>query len=97
MPLSIAQVRHIAHLARLALSEEEIALYAEQLSEILDYAEMLQGLDTATIPPTAQVIPHPGVLREDSVRPSLPRELVLANAPHSDDAFFLVAAILEQS
>ena len=95
MPLSNEQVRHIAHLARLALSEEEIALYSEQLSEILDYAEMIQALDTAAIPPTAQVVYHAGVMRADAVEPPLPQEAALANAPLAEDGYFVARAILE--
>ena len=94
MPLSIAQVRHIAHLARLALSEEEVALYSEQLSEILDYAEMIQSLDTDAIPPTAQVVYHAGVLRHDAVEAALPQEAALANAPVAEDGYFVARAIL---
>ena len=97
MPLSVEQVRHIAHLARLALADEEIALYREQLSEILDYAEMLQTLDTDAIPPTAQVVPATGVMRPDAVEPSLPREQALANAQATDGGYFIVSAILEES
>ena len=97
LPLSLEQVRHIAHLVRLGLTDDEVALYAEQLSEILDYAQMLQSLDTSAIPPTAQVLAHPAVLREDEVRASLPTELALDNAPHAEDGYFVVAAILEQS
>lgn len=95
MPLSPEQVRHIAHLARLTLTEEEVAAYGEQVSEILDYAQMLSRLDTDAIPPTASVIPQRGVMREDVVEPSLPREQALANAPHVSDGYFVVDAILE--
>jgi aspartyl-tRNA(Asn)/glutamyl-tRNA(Gln) amidotransferase subunit C len=97
VPLGPEQVRHIAHLVRLHISDTEVALYSEQLSEVLDYAEMLRALDTSAIPPTAQVVPHAAVLRADQVCDSLPTELALANAPHSEDGFFVVAAILEQS
>ncbi len=95
MPLSPEQVRHIGHLARLTLTAEEVATYAEQMSEILDHAHMLSRLDTDAIPPTASVIPQRGVMREDVVEPSLSREQALANAPHASDGYFVVDAILE--
>lgn len=95
MPLSAEQVRHIGHLARLALTEEEVSAYAEQVSEILDYAQILSRLDTDSIPPTASVILQSGVMREDVVEPGLSQEQALANAPHTSDGYFVVDAILE--
>jgi aspartyl-tRNA(Asn)/glutamyl-tRNA(Gln) amidotransferase subunit C len=97
MSLTLAEVEHIAGLARLALSEEEKALFREQLSAILDYAAALQKIDTSTIPPTATVLPLRNVMREDRVEPSLPHEDVLANAPAAQDGYFRVAFILEPS
>ncbi|HEX9077270.1 MAG TPA: Asp-tRNA(Asn)/Glu-tRNA(Gln) amidotransferase subunit GatC [Anaerolineae bacterium] len=98
MPLSRAQVRHIAELARLELSEQEIDRMASQLSAILDYAGRLQELDTEAIPPTASVVPLQNVMRDDVVTPSLPREDVLRNAPDKDERgeFFRVRAILKE-
>ncbi len=98
MPLTRAQVEHIAELAKLRLSEQEIAKMTEQLSAILDYAERLQQLDTDAISPTASVVPLQNVMREDAVEPSLPREQVIANAPDKDDRgeFFRVRAILKE-
>jgi aspartyl-tRNA(Asn)/glutamyl-tRNA(Gln) amidotransferase subunit C len=93
--LTIEQVEHIAELARLALTEAEKALYREQLSAILDYAAILQRIDTSAIPPTATVLPLRNVMREDAVQPSLPVEDVLANAPDAEDGCFRVTAILE--
>ncbi len=97
MPLTRSQVQHIAELARLKLSEEELVRMTEQLSAILDYAARLQELDTEAIPPTASVVPLENVMREDSITPSLPRAAVLANAPDKDekDEFFRVRAILK--
>ena len=95
MPLTIAEVEHIAELARLGLTEEEKALYREQLSAILDYAAVLQRVDTSAIPPTAAVLPLRNVMRADVVEPSLPREDVLANAPDVHEGCFRVQAILE--
>ncbi|HIP95716.1 MAG TPA: Asp-tRNA(Asn)/Glu-tRNA(Gln) amidotransferase subunit GatC [Anaerolineae bacterium] len=95
MKLSREEVEHIAELAKVGLTDEEKTLFQEQLSAILEYAEMLQEIDTTTIPPTATVLPLRNVMRPDEVHPSLPREDVLANAPQSEDGYFRVKAILE--
>jgi aspartyl-tRNA(Asn)/glutamyl-tRNA(Gln) amidotransferase subunit C len=95
MSLTIEQVEHIAELARLALTAEEKALYRGQLSTILEYAAVLQGVDTSAIPPTATVLPLRNVMREDAVAPSLPTEDVLANAPDAEDGCFRMTAILD--
>lgn len=97
MPLSLAEVEHVAELARLGLTDEEKALFRGQLSAILDYAAVLQGVDTAAISPTATVLPLRNVMRDDAARPSLSQEDVLANAPDASDGFFAVAAILQQT
>lgn len=93
--LSLAQVEHVADLARLALTEEEKELFREQLSSILAYARRLEALDTGDIPPTATVLPLENVLREDEVRPSLPRDDALANAPDTEEVYVRVPVILE--
>lgn len=97
MALTTEQVAHIAELAKLKLSAEEMDQMARQLSEILDYAARLNELDTAAIAPTASVIPNQNVMRADEVTPSLSREEVLANAPDCDPQRELirVRAILE--
>jgi aspartyl-tRNA(Asn)/glutamyl-tRNA(Gln) amidotransferase subunit C len=95
MKLSLEQVEHIAELARLTLSDEEKALYQEQLSAILEYFEKLQELDTEAIPPTATVLPLRSVMREDESQPPAPREDILANAPVAEDGCFEVPAVLE--
>ena len=97
MPLSLTEVEHVAELARLGLTEEEKALFRGQLSAILDYAAVLQGIDTSAIPPTATVLPLRNVMRDDAARPSLSQEDVLANAPDARDGFFAVAAILQKT
>jgi aspartyl-tRNA(Asn)/glutamyl-tRNA(Gln) amidotransferase subunit C len=97
MPLSLAEVEHVAELARLGLTDDEKALFRGQLSAILDYAAVLQGVDTSAIPPTATVLPLRNVMREDAARPSLAQEDVLANAPDARDGFFAVAAILQKT
>jgi aspartyl-tRNA(Asn)/glutamyl-tRNA(Gln) amidotransferase subunit C len=98
MALTRTQVQHIAELARLQLSDDELNRMTEQLSAILDYAARLNELDTEAIPPTASVVPLENVMREDAIAPSLPRQAVLANAPDKDDKdeFFRVRAILKE-
>lgn len=95
MTLTDAQVRHVALLARLGLSDDECALMREQLSTILDHIDQLRTADTSNVPPTAQVIPLAPVLRDDQVQPSLTVEQVLANAPRTEDGFIKVRAILD--
>ena len=96
MKLSREQVLHIAELAKLGLTEEETERFTEQLSAILDYAEMLNRLDTSAIPPTAQAISQRNVTRPDEVRGSLSPEEILANAPRREGNYFQVKAILEE-
>jgi aspartyl-tRNA(Asn)/glutamyl-tRNA(Gln) amidotransferase subunit C len=95
MPISVEDVRHIANLARLKLTEEEILRYAEQLSAVLDYASRLQELDTSQISPTTSISPFNAPLRPDEPRPSLPRERILANAPQQETDMFRVPPVLD--
>lgn len=93
--LSLEEVEHIAMLARLSLSSAEKEMFRDQLSAILDYADMLNRLDTTGVPPTATALPVSNVMRRDEVRPSIPTEDALANAPDVDADQFRVRAILE--
>ena len=95
MSLTRAEVQYIAELAKLQLTEAEEALYQEQLSDILDYIQRLNTLDTRAIPPTATVLPLRSVMRDDVPRPSLPVDEVLANAPARAGNSFEVRVILE--
>ncbi|MDD4860292.1 MAG: Asp-tRNA(Asn)/Glu-tRNA(Gln) amidotransferase subunit GatC [Dehalococcoidales bacterium] len=95
MKLSREEVLHIARLARLGLSEEEIGPMGEQLSNILENFEILKQVDTTGIPPTAQSVALQSVMREDEVAPSLPPGDVLANAPRREDDYFKVRPVLE--
>jgi len=95
MALTREEVQHIAQLARLKLSREEELLYAEQLSNILDYAACLSEIDTSSIPPTATVLSLDAPLREDVIRPCPPREDMLANAPSQKEAMFQVPPIFD--
>jgi aspartyl-tRNA(Asn)/glutamyl-tRNA(Gln) amidotransferase subunit C len=92
--LSRRDVEHVAHLARLGLSQEEISLLEGQLNHILDQYAVLSELDTEAIPPTAQVIEQENILRDDVVRPGLDVEEALANAPERSGSHFVVPAIL---
>lgn len=96
MALTIEEVRHIAQLARLKLTPEEERRYTEQLSDILDYAGRLSKVDTSDIPPTASVLPLHAPLRPDVVRPCLPQELILRNAPSDQDGMFRVPPVLDR-
>jgi aspartyl-tRNA(Asn)/glutamyl-tRNA(Gln) amidotransferase subunit C len=95
MTLSIQEVEHIAELARLRLSPEEIARYREQLSDILEYAARLQSVDTTGVPLTSSVFSSRRALRADAPRPGLPLQSLLGNAPQTEDGQFRVPAILE--
>jgi aspartyl-tRNA(Asn)/glutamyl-tRNA(Gln) amidotransferase subunit C len=95
MKLSQAQVEHIAELARLALSPEELELYRDQLSHILEYFERLQELDTDAVEPTASVLGQHSVMREDVRRPPSARDDILENAPAAKDGCFSVPRVLD--
>lgn len=95
MKIDRDMVEHIANLAKLQLTGDEIERYAEQLSAILEYAERLQALDTDAIPPTASVLPLRNVLRRDTARPSLTPDEVLANTADAADGQFRVEAVLD--
>ena len=92
--LSRSDVEHVAYLARLGLSDEELTRLEGQLNHILDQYAILATLDTESIPPTAQTIELENILREDTARPSLPVEAVLGNAPARQGDFVVVPAIL---
>jgi aspartyl-tRNA(Asn)/glutamyl-tRNA(Gln) amidotransferase subunit C len=84
------EVLHVARLARLALSDEEIEPMANELSEVLDHAAKMGELSLQDVQPTSHVVEMTGALRPDLPRPSLPREVVLAQAPDAGDEGFLV-------
>ena len=95
MALSREQVERVAELARLGLSDDEIDRFQQQLSQVLGHMQALDTVDTSAIPPTAQVIPVSSVMRDDVVRPSLPVEDVLRNAPRREGDFLKVPPVLE--
>jgi aspartyl-tRNA(Asn)/glutamyl-tRNA(Gln) amidotransferase subunit C len=92
--LSRGDVEHVAHLARLGLTDDELTRLEGQLNHIMEQYEKLADLDTSDIPPTAQTIELENILREDAPTPSLPAETVLANAPERDGDLYVVPAIL---
>ena len=94
--LSRSDVEHVAHLARLGLTAEELGLLEGQLNHILDQYTKLAELDTDAIAPTAQTIELENILRDDVAEPSLPVDAVLANAPAREGDFFLVPPILTE-
>lgn len=95
MKLSPEEVKHVAELAKLQLTDEEVTLYADQLSAILAYAETVLEIDTSSVPPTPYVLPVVNVMREDEPEPCLENDAALANAPDSNDGFFRVRAVFE--
>lgn len=94
--LTRADVEHVALLARLALTDDELERFTEQLGVILDHAAQVAALDTAGVEPTAHPLPLVNVLRDDDVRPSLDPTEVLAMAPATEDGRFRVPRILEE-
>ncbi len=91
-----AEVEHVAHLARLHLTGEEIDRMLTQLSNILEAVDTLQQVDTSHVGPTASVIQLENVMREDEARLGLTREAALANAPLRDDPFLRVPTVLQE-
>jgi aspartyl-tRNA(Asn)/glutamyl-tRNA(Gln) amidotransferase subunit C len=96
MPLSRDEVIHIATLCRLGLSEEDIEVFQEQLSNILEQFEVLQEVDTEGVEPTGHSVALHSVMRDDEPRPSSDKEDVLANAPRREGDSFRVKAVLEE-
>lgn len=95
MAVSRDDVRHVAELARLDFSEEEEAQMAEELSQILDYFDKLNELDTSGIPPMSHVLDVTNVFRPDDVESRIDREQALEPAPQADDEYFRVPKVIE--
>ena len=92
--ISRDDVVHVAKLARLDLTEEELELFTPQLAAVLDHAADVEALDVADVPPTAHPYPLRNVFRDDEIRPSLDRDEVLGQAPAVEDRRFKVPPIL---
>ncbi|MGY2128921.1 Asp-tRNA(Asn)/Glu-tRNA(Gln) amidotransferase subunit GatC [Blastococcus sp. SYSU DS0617] len=88
------EVAHLAHLSRLAVTDEELDLFAGQLGAVLDAVAQVGRADVADVPPTTHAVPMTNVFREDVARPSLPRDVVLAGAPAAEDGRIRVPRIL---
>ncbi|MFQ5794042.1 MAG: Asp-tRNA(Asn)/Glu-tRNA(Gln) amidotransferase subunit GatC [Candidatus Bipolaricaulia bacterium] len=93
--ISEAQIRHIAELAKLKLTEAEIALYQEQLGEILEYFQKLEELDTDDVEPLKHLLETVNVLRDDRPESCLSQEEALRNAPQHRDGFFEVPKVVD--
>ena len=98
MPSDRIDIRHVARLARLALTQDEVATYGAQLGDLMTHVDALSQLDTERVPATAQVVPLRNVQREDAVRPEtiLPREAALRNAPRQAGGFISVPRIIAE-
>ncbi len=97
MRITDQDVAYVADLANLELTAEERNRMVRDLNSILDYIDRLNELDTANVPPMAQTaLQAAGALRDDELRPCLPREAALANAPESDGNFFEVPKVIEK-
>lgn len=95
MPITREQVDYVAHLSRLALSEEEKELFADQLDAILESMEKLNELDTTDVEPLVHIAPRSNVFREDEPGESLSREDALSNAPEQSEGCFKVPRIID--
>ena len=94
--LPLETVRRVAFLARLRLSDQELADYATKLGDVLEYVKTLNEVDTSSVQPMVHAVELSNVFREDQVLPSLPRSEALQNAPKTDGTYFLVPQILEE-
>ncbi len=97
MPLTREQVQHIARLARVGLTDADVAKFQHQLSQILDHFDLLKQIDTEGVPPTTHTLPLESVMAADEPRPSLDRAEVLSNAPLEQDGYLRVRAVLEDT
>jgi aspartyl-tRNA(Asn)/glutamyl-tRNA(Gln) amidotransferase subunit C len=95
MSISREEVLHVAHLARLEFSDEEVERFTTQLADILNYVAKLNELDTSEVEPTYHAIPLSNVFRKDEVKPSFPLDEVLANAPERENGFFAVPKVIK--
>ena len=90
-------VRHVAKLARLDITDEEVELFTGQLEAVLQHAQDVEALDVADVPPTAHPLPLANVFRDDEPRPGVDRDEVLAMAPDAADGRFRVPRILGEA
>ena len=95
--LTEEQVRHVAKLARLKCSDDEIKEFTGQLGAILEYVAQLEAVDTENVEPLAHCLPVHNVFRNDEIKPSLANDAALANAPQRDEGFFAVPKVLDDA
>lgn len=95
MKITREEVAHVARLAMLEITEQEVVLYTQQLNAILEYADRLKELETKSVAPMAHVLPLHNVFREDEESSCLTREAALANAPAEEDGMFRVPRVIE--
>ena len=95
MKITEKDIEHVANLARLNLTKEEKLKMTEELAAIIDFADKLNELDTNGVEPTAHVLPISNVFRKDEVKPSLDRDLIVANAPSVEDGCVRVPKVVE--
>lgn len=93
--ITIEEVEKVANLARLTFDEEGKKQFTEHLARILTYIDKLNELDTTDVPPTSHVIPIRNVTKEDAVKPSYQREVVLKTAPSAEEGYFEVPKVIE--
>ena len=96
MAISREEVEHIAKLARLQLTDEEIQRFQVELGKIIEYFDQLKKLDTENVPPMTHAVPIENVLREDKVESSLSVEEALQNAPEKKNSYFQVPKVVGQ-
>jgi len=94
MKITLDEVQHVAQLARLSLSEEQMKRLMDDMNDILSYMDMLNEVDTSGLEPTSHVMDIKNVFREDETRPSLPHEKSLNNAPEQNRDSFVVPRVI---
>lgn len=95
MTISEEEVRHIASLAKLKLSDEEVKKFSTELGQIAEFVETLKEVDVSEVNPTAFIVDKTNVFREDELKPSMDRELILKNAPSKDAGCISVPKVVE--
>lgn len=96
MKVTREDVENVALLSRLSIDEKDMDKNIQELSDFLEYVDILQQVDTENVAPTAHVLPIQNVFREDVVKPSLNRDLALSNAPEQENGYFRVPKIVEE-
>lgn len=97
MKLTMDEVRHVAELAKLQLSEAELEEYTGQLGQILTFARQVQSVDTGAAPPTPHILPLSNVLAEDRSQECLSAAQAVDNAPDAEDGYFRVVAVFDDA